>query len=181
MRPHAFAEYPHIESDRRVLIYSLDVFGLWHLRRCYAIAQALVQRFTCAHVLIISGSPSVGTFEFKEHIDFVKVPSFTRHHDGECGSICQHTDIGETLKWRKDIILATATSFEPDVVIVADAPLGLCGELLPTLEMLKARGCRLVVGLPDVSSDLDAPLRLIRKMRRTAFLRQELGYPAAAD
>jgi len=41
--------------DRRVLIYSHDTFGLGHLRRCRAIAHALVQPDPGLSVLILSG------------------------------------------------------------------------------------------------------------------------------
>jgi len=47
----------------RVLIYSHDTFGLGHLRRSRAIANALVRSHPDASVVIISGSPVIGSFE----------------------------------------------------------------------------------------------------------------------
>jgi predicted glycosyltransferase len=134
-------------------MYSHDTFGLGHLRRCRTIAHALVERFKGVHVLIISGSQIAGAFEFKARVDFVKVPSVIKLYNGEYTSIGQHIDIQETLAWRKSIIASTADSFDPDLMIVDKEPLGLRGELLPTLTMLKQRGCRLVVGLRDVMDD----------------------------
>ena len=56
-------------SDRRdhwrILIYSHDTFGLGHLRRCRAIAHSLVRHADASlSVLILSGSPIIGNFDF---------------------------------------------------------------------------------------------------------------------
>jgi predicted glycosyltransferase len=136
-------------------MYSHDTFGLGHLRRCRTIAHALVDQFKGVHVLIISGSQIAGAFEFKARVDFVKIPSVIKLYNGEYTSISRHIDIQETLEWRKAIIQSTAASFDPDLLIVDKEPLGLRGELIPTLEMLKSRGCRLVVGLRDVMDGAD--------------------------
>ena len=48
-------------SEARVLIYSHDTFGLGHLRRCRAIAHALVEHDKDLSVLILSGSPIIVT------------------------------------------------------------------------------------------------------------------------
>ncbi|MGL4729202.1 MAG: glycosyltransferase family protein [Bosea sp. (in: a-proteobacteria)] len=143
-------------NEVRVLMYSHDTFGLGHLRRCRTIAHALVEKFKGVHVLIISGSQIAGAFDFKARVDFVKVPSVIKLYNGEYTSISRHINIDETLGWRKEIIRATAASYDPDLMIVDKEPLGLRGELMPTLDMLKARGCRLVVGLRDVMDDIEA-------------------------
>jgi predicted glycosyltransferase len=146
---------PHV-GQLRVLMYSHDTFGLGHLRRCQTIAHELVRRFKGVHVLIISGSQIAGAFDFRARVDFVKIPSVIKLHNGEYRSLSELIDIKETLRWREKIIRSTAEAFHPDMIIVDKEPLGLKGELLPTLGMLKARGCRLVVGLRDVMDDIDA-------------------------
>ncbi len=143
-------------SEVRILMYSHDTFGLGHLRRCRAIAHSLVGHFKGIHVLIISGSQIAGAFDFKARVDFVKIPSVIKLYNGEYTSIGRHIDIQETLEWRKEIIRSTAASFDPDLFIVDKEPLGLRGELLPTLAMLKSRGCRLVAGLRDVMDDAES-------------------------
>jgi predicted glycosyltransferase len=137
----------------RILMYSHDTFGLGHLRRCRTIAHALVEAFKGVHVLIVSGSQIAGAFDLKARVDFVKVPSVIKLYDGEYTSISRHINIEETIEWRTKIIRSTAESFEPDIFIVDKEPLGLKRELLPTLQYLKKRGCRLVVGLRDVLDD----------------------------
>ena len=61
---------PSANQSGRVLIYSHDSFGLGHLRRCRAIAHYLVGRFKKLSVLIISGSPIIGSFDFRAPISF---------------------------------------------------------------------------------------------------------------
>jgi predicted glycosyltransferase len=143
----------HRRSQVRILMYSHDTFGLGHLRRCRTIAHALVEAFKGVHVLIVSGSQIAGAFDLKARVDFVKVPSVIKLYDGEYTSISRHINIEETIEWRTKIIRSTAESFEPDIFIVDKEPLGLKRELLPTLQYLKKRGCRLVVGLRDVLDD----------------------------
>jgi predicted glycosyltransferase len=143
----------HRRSQLRVLMYSHDTFGLGHLRRCRTIAHALVQAFKGVHVLIITGSQIAGAFDLKARVDFVKIPSVIKLYNGEYTSLSQHINIEETIEWRAKIILSTAESFEPDLLIVDKEPLGLKKELLPTLHFLKERGCRLIVGLRDVLDD----------------------------
>src|ERR1700712_5505273 len=134
----------------RILMYSHDTFGLGHLRRCRAIAHALVERFKGLHVLIVSGSSIAGAFEFRTRVDFLKVPSIIKLYNGEYTPLSRHTDLQDTLDLRRSIIQSTAESFEPDLFIVDKEPLGLRGELEPTLTYLKTRGTMLVLGLRDV-------------------------------
>ncbi|HLI10221.1 MAG TPA: glycosyltransferase [Alphaproteobacteria bacterium] len=137
----------------RVLIYSHDTFGLGHLRRCRAIAHALVEHHKDMSVLILSGSPIIGSFDFRARVDFVRVPGVIKLHNGEYTSLNLHIDIGETLAMRSSIIRHTAEAFAPDLFLVDKEPLGLRGEVADTLHLLKARGVPLVLGLRDVMDE----------------------------
>ncbi|MFP3632442.1 hypothetical protein SB776_38200, partial [Burkholderia sp. SIMBA_045] len=81
----------------RVLIYSHDTFGLGHLRRCRAIAHALVERYSNLSVLILSGSPIVGSFDFRTRVDFVRIPGVIKLRNGEYTALNLHLDIDEIL------------------------------------------------------------------------------------
>ncbi len=142
-------------KSARVLIYSHDSFGLGHLRRCRAIAHHLVERHKNLSVLILSGSPIIGSFDFKARVDFVRVPGVVKLRNGEYTSLSLHLDLEDTLNLRGSIIKHTAGVFDPDVFIVDKEPTGLRGEVRETLEVLKARGTRLVLGLRDVMDDPD--------------------------
>ncbi len=149
--------------DSRILIYSHDTFGLGHLRRCHTIAQHLVETFDGLSILILSGSPIIGSFDFPAHVDFVRIPGVIKLRNGEYTSRSLDVNIEETISIRSSIIQHTAGIFDPDIFIVDKEPLGLRGEVQDTLEMLKARGTRLVLGLRDV---LDEPALLAPEWRR---------------
>jgi predicted glycosyltransferase len=143
-------------DHKRILIYSHDTFGLGHLRRCRAIAHSLVDADSSLSVLILSGSPIIGSFDFRSRVDFVRVPGVIKLRNGEYVSLSLHIDIEETLAMRSSIIRHTADIFDPDILIVDKEPLGLRGEVRPTLDLLRARGVPLVLGLRDVMDDPSA-------------------------
>ena len=154
-------------AGRRILIYSHDTFGLGHLRRCRAIAHALVEEHKQLSVLILSGSPIIGSFDFRARVDFIRIPGVIKLRNGEYTTLNLHIDIEQTLAMRASIIRHTADIFGPDIFIVDKEPLGLRGEVKDTLEMLKQRGTRIVLGLRDV---LDEPSLLRPEWRRKNVL-----------
>lgn len=154
-------------SSRRILIYSHDSFGLGHLRRCRAMAHAMVEKNKNLSVLILSGSPIIGSFDFKARVDFVRIPGIIKLRNGEYTSLSLHIDTEQTLAMRSSIILHTAEAFDPDIFIVDKEPYGLRGEVEETLHALKARGTRLVLGIRDV---LDDPELLVPEWERKNVL-----------
>jgi predicted glycosyltransferase len=154
-------------NDGRILIYSHDSFGLGHLRRCRTIAHSLVESFKQLSVLILSGSPIIGSFDFRARVDFVRVPGVIKLRNGEYTSLNLHLDIRETMSMRASIIQHTAEEFAPDVFIVDKEPVGLRGELVQTLKVLKRRGTRIILGLRDV---MDEPRLLEPEWQRKKAL-----------
>ena len=147
----------------RILIYSHDTFGLGHLRRCRTIAQSMVQRRKGLTVLILSGSPIIGSFNFRTRVDFVRIPGVIKLRNGEYSSLSLHMDIAEVLELRASIIRHTAEVFKPDLFLVDKEPLGLRGEIHDTLQFLNSRGTPLVLGLREV---LDHPMLLAKEWER---------------
>jgi predicted glycosyltransferase len=143
-------------DHKRILIYSHDSFGLGHLRRCQAIAHALVDANLAISVLILSGSPIIGSFDFGARVDFVRVPGVIKLRNGEYVSLSLPIDIDETLAIRASIIRHTADIFDPDLFLVDKEPLGLRGEVRDTLELMRRRGAAVILGLRDVMDDPDA-------------------------
>ena len=158
-----FTELAGGRTDRRVLIYSHDSFGLGHLRRCLTIAHSLVARHKKLSVLILSGSPIIGSFDFRARVDFVRVPGVIKLRNGEYTSLSLHISIEQTLELRASIICHTAQAFAPDIFIVDKEPLGLEGEVAETLRILKDGGTSLVLGLRDV---MDEPHLLAPEWKR---------------
>ena len=150
-------------SGSRLLVYSHDSFGLGHLRRCRAIAHHLVQRYDRLSVLILSGSPIIGSFDFRSRVDFVRVPGVIKLRSGGYTSLKLNIGTDATLEIRRSIIHHTAEVFEPDLFLVDKEPLGLRGEVRSTLESLKRRGVPCVLGLRDV---MDEPASLVEEWER---------------
>ncbi|HEU6442911.1 MAG TPA: glycosyltransferase [Microvirga sp.] len=160
-------ESPILRSPRpggaRVLIYSHDTFGLGHLRRSRAIANAIVGDWPDASVVIISGSPVIGNFEFGSGVDYIRIPGVTKLPDGDYRSLNLNVNLEEAVGLRQALILQTAKAFEPDVFIVDKEPTGFRGEVVPALDYLQAAGCRLVLGIRDV---MDEPTLLVPEWER---------------
>jgi predicted glycosyltransferase len=143
-------------DQKRVLIYSHDSFGLGHLRRCRAIAHSMVEADPALTILILSGSPIIGSFDFRSRVDFVRVPGVIKLRNGEYVSLNLHIDIEETLAMRSSIIRHTADIFDPDMLIVDKEPLGLRGEVRDTLQLMQRRRATVILGLRDVMDDPEA-------------------------
>jgi predicted glycosyltransferase len=153
---------------RRALFYSHDTFGLGHLRRTRAIANALAGAHPGLSVIIISGSPVIGSFEYGNGVDYVRVPGVVKQPNGDYSTMNLKVDLDEAVRLREAIIRETASTFSPDLLIVDKEPAGFRGELLPTLDMLRQRGARIVLGVRDVMDD-------------PALLRPEWERKGAAD
>jgi predicted glycosyltransferase len=159
-----FSQAEPMHADHgRVLIYSHDTFGLGHLRRSRAIANALVQERPGLSVVIISGSPVIGNFEFGSGVDYVRIPGVTKLPDGDYRSVNLNVAVDEAVSLREALILQTAETFKPDIFIVDKEPTGFRGEVVPALDRLKKRGCRLVLGIRDI---LDEPALLAAEWER---------------
>lgn len=85
------------------MIYSHDSFGLGHIRRCRTIAHALAEAFPKLKVLIVSGSPIIGSFDFKARVDFVRVPGIIKLRNGDYVPLSEHASIQETTALRSSL------------------------------------------------------------------------------
>jgi predicted glycosyltransferase len=151
----------------KLLIYSHDTFGLGHLRRCRTIAHSLLDHRHDLSVLILSGSPIIGSYGFRARVDFIRIPGVVKLRSG--GYTPRGLDIStqDAIAIREAIIRSTADVFKPDIFLVDKEPLGLRGEVLNTLELLKTRGTRNVLGLRDV---MDDPSSLAEEWERKTVL-----------
>jgi predicted glycosyltransferase len=136
-------------------MYSHDTYGLGHIRRTMAIASHLLG--PQINILILTGSPIAGRFSFPEQIDFVRIPGMIKKTNDEYLPLSIKINVRHALDIRKNIITATAKTFQPHLFIVDKEPLGLKKEVLPTLQWL--RRCRpdtrSILGLRDIMDDAD--------------------------
>jgi len=136
-------------------MYSHDTYGLGHIRRTLAIADHLRQKNI--NILILTGSPIVGRFVFPEQIDFVRIPGMIKKTNDEYLPLSIKINPRHALDIRKNIIKATAKTFQPQLFIVDKEPLGLKKEVLPTLQWLQRSlpRCRTILGLRDIMDDAE--------------------------
>ncbi len=142
-------------SIYNILMYSHDTYGLGHIRRTMAIASHLMG--PRINILILTGSPIAGRFSFGERIDFVRIPGMIKKTNDEYLPMSIKINPRHALDIRKNIITATAKTFQPHLFIVDKEPLGLKKEVLPTLKWL--RRCRpdtrTILGLRDIMDDAE--------------------------
>ena len=146
-------------STYNILMYSHDTYGLGHIRRTMAIASHLLG--PGINILILTGSPIAGRFSFAEQIDFVRIPGMIKKTNDEYLPLSIKINARHALDIRKNIITATAKTFQPHLFIVDKEPLGLKKEVLPTLQWL--RRCRpetrSILGLRDIMDDAETVKR----------------------
>jgi len=143
-------------STYNILMYSHDTYGLGHIRRTMAIAsQMLGPRI---NILILTGSPIAGRFSFPERIDFVRIPGMIKKTNDEYLPLSIKINARHALDIRKNIITATAKTFQPHLFIVDKEPLGLKKEILPTLQWFKRcrPDTRSILGLRDIMDDAES-------------------------
>ena len=160
--PHTFSSTvdPTAEplGGPRVMLYGHDSFGLGHLRRCLTLAAAIQARYPHASTLIATGSPCATHFPLPDGVDVLKLPAVTKR-----GAAYQPLQLrgplGPVLDLRCATLRAAFDAFEPDLLLVDHTPVGLGGELLPTLEAARRAGVPCVLGLRDI---IDSPLHVAR-------------------
>jgi predicted glycosyltransferase len=165
---------PRATSGRRVMLYSHDTFGLGHLRRSRAIAQALTAHDPELSALIVTGSPIAGRFDFPDRVDHVRLPGVVKQADGSYRSLSLGVDIEGVTRLRAALLAAAEDSFRPDLLIVDKEPWGFRNEMAQTLAAAKAHGARMVLGLRDVLDD--APSLLDEWTRKNALEAVERFY-----
>lgn len=141
------------ESTFNILMYSHDTYGLGHIRRTMAIAAALREKGV--NVLILTGSPIAGRFSFPLGVDFVRMPGMIKQSNTVYLPHSIRVDPRHAIHIRRSIIAATAKAFDPHIFIVDKVPLGLKGEIVPTLEWFKRKRPRsqVILGLRDILDD----------------------------
>ncbi len=162
----------HETSIYNILMYSHDTYGLGHIRRTMAIADHL--RDADTNVLILTGSPMAGRFQFPQQVDFVRIPGMIKKTNEEYQSLSIHIEPEKALSIRTEIILATAQTFRPNLFIVDKEPLGLKREVLPTLEWLKEYSPSTVniLGLRDILDDSAVVQKDWREKNTYSYLKQ---------
>jgi len=146
----------------RFLFCTNECVGLGHMRRTLTLAGAVTERDPDASALVLTGAPIAPGLQLPARVDTVKLPMLARDPVRGLGARNLVMESGDLHDLRASLAHAAATAFAPDVAVIDKLPLGLGGELEPTLEALRAAGTRIVLGLRDVEED---PMQVRRRWR----------------
>src|ERR1051325_4536505 len=130
------------QTNRRILLYSHDTFGLGNIRRTLLLAQELIEQHPTAAILLITGSQMIHSFRIPEGVDYIKLPCLDRidaeRYEPRFLSACSD----EVKRTRSAILEKSVLGFEPDLMIVDKRPAGVDGELADTLEEIRGNAPR---------------------------------------
>src|SRR3954465_11457185 len=139
----------------KLLMYSQDTVGMGNIRRMLALGEYLLEANSELSILLITGSPAIDNLQLPRRLDYIKLPSITRFASEPYSPKAAGKDVDELLRLRGDLILAAASNFDPQLVLVDEQPAGMGGELGKALGYLKlCSNARLVLILRDI---LDSP------------------------
>jgi len=140
----------------RVAIYSHDTFGLGHLTRSARIARAVLGGLVDSSVLLLTGSPIAHRFCLPPRVDYLKLPSVVKEGRGDYPARELRISKKRLRRMRQRLIFETLTQFKPHLLMVDNVPLGMKGELLPSIEKLKSHRCKAQIHL-NLRDVLDEP------------------------
>jgi len=148
----------------RILLYSHDTLGLGHLHRNLKIARGLRSRFPELSLMLLTGSLQTVHYRLPRDVDYVKFPSVRKTEDEQYDSRFPGVEFARVRSLRSKIILETVKEYAPHVFLVDHAPLGMKGEILPSLRWLKENvaGSVAILGLRDI---MDQPEKVIDRWR----------------
>jgi predicted glycosyltransferase len=149
---------------RRFLFCTNECVGLGHMRRTLTLARAVTEMDESASALVLTGAPLTPGLALPAGVDTVKLPMLHRDPVNGLGARNLQIESDDLHDLRASLALAAATAFAPDVAVIDKLPLGLGNELEPTLQALRARGTKIVLGLRDVEED---PVAVRRRWRET--------------
>jgi predicted glycosyltransferase len=138
------------------MFYSHDTYGLGHIRRTLCLLRALLDQAPGVEALLATGSPVLDQLSIPARAIVLPLKPVVKvaaeKYEARDGSMSAR----QVLAHRSSRLVQGARFFKPDVLLVDHAPLGMKGELLPTLERLRASipRARMVLGLRDI---LDEP------------------------
>lgn len=135
----------------RIAMYSHDTMGLGHMRRNFLLGKTLAGSHLEPNILLLSGAIDAKSFYMPTGVDCVTLPSLYKEHSGTYSSRRLRMSLDELISIRRRILRSSVAAFDPHLLIVDAAPLGVSGELDATLRQLKAeRLTTCVLGMRDV-------------------------------
>lgn len=151
-------------KSKRFAIFTHDAYGLGHVRRSARILQSIHKLDPNASLLLITGSQSSHVYDLiPQNTDFVKIPTIVTSGTPELRPNTLNLSAFEIASLRAKIIYHTLETFDPDVLLVDNFPLGTRFELIDSLKLMRSRSSLAVLGLRDI---LDPPQKVIKEWTR---------------
>lgn len=144
----------------RVFAYCHDSVGIGHLCRTLAICGKVGRSFPSSSFLVATGTPYIALFQSLPQVDYIKLPALkklnNRTYEGKY--LCM--DSTQLIGLRQAVLLETIQHYEPDVVLIDKAPVGVRGELVPSLRWLQEHrpGTRVIFGMRDIEDEQAATI-----------------------
>ena len=143
------------QDPPRVFLYSHDTFGLGHLRRNLAIAERLLAtgRF---NVHLLTGSPVIHQWRLPAGLHVHPLPPVVKTGAERYAPREPGQSFGLVKGYREALIVTLVQRYRPDIFLVDHAPMGMNGEMLAALALMRREmpQTRVMLGLRDI---LDSP------------------------
>ncbi len=144
----------------RIAFFSHNGFGLGHATRNLKLARGLLAARPGADVLIITGSSGLHELPIPAHVDYVKLPSVRKQATDRWRPQALDIEMEHLIALRRTIILESVRAYRPHLFVADFLPLGVEGELMPTLQELKDRkDAHTVIGFRNILDEPDAVRR----------------------
>ena len=143
------------------MAYCHDSVGIGHLRRTMAICERIGEMYSDSSFLLATGTPYVPLFNNLPRVDYMKLPALAKEENGHYGSKFLNITLDRLIRCRESLLIQAAEHFDPDVMLVDKAPLGVCRELVPTLRWLREHrpNTRIIFGMRDIEDSPEATIR----------------------
>jgi predicted glycosyltransferase len=143
-----------------IFAYCHDSVGIGHLYRTLSICERVGGEFPNATFLVATGTPYIGLFEQLPHVDFLKLPALAKREDRTYAGKFLSMSPKQIIECRSALLKDAVAHFRPRLVLVDKAPLGVCRELVPSLEWLRRHMPRtpIVFGMRDVEDSPEATI-----------------------
>src|SRR5882762_29709 len=141
-------------TSPRIAMYSHDTFGLGHITRTIRVARSIVEAIPDASVLVLTGSPIAHRLTFPKRVEYLQLPSVRKRGPGEYAPRELSIPFWRLRRMRVQIIRDALRLYRPHLLFVDNVPLGMKGEILPSLEDIKKSGAAIHLNVRDI---LDEP------------------------
>lgn len=141
-----------VRPAKRVFAYCHDSVGIGHLARTLAVCRKIGAVHPATTFLLVTGTPYVPLMVSDENVDFLKLPALKKVNNSTYEARNLSFSPDQVIACRESLLLSTVQHFQPDLLLVDKAPVGVCGELKSSLRWMRRNrpDARMVFGMRDI-------------------------------